>query len=514
MTTFKVREHPMAPKVRAKIEAHPVLEAFRKRFPDVEPEAAKKVLTDSVLDAMDLLAFRYVTRMSQVVGRLTRLREAIHVVYERVLSGSVEHLDTAALRRAFEELHATTKELADPKTWAEGEGKQVEPLPAAPPVEYPGSRAGLEKKPSVAPGKGDPVRGRPGKSWDVQTKHRGDITLEIDAEGLYWKFPELEEGVVLHFPEYGYRVWKEPGTGAIVEELIVGPSVSGARRFTRGEDVIFSAAEMGEAYRKGGTQRAHGAGAPGLGFDVGYGVAHALARINNWIENHGLEQWVRNLRDNAPPGVEYVWSTSTRKRGQKLAQRGYTISAIADGKLHELYAFELSVPEGPPDIDAPIDFDLVGITPEAELYGAPYTKESIAAHDAAPEGDKPPLERLEPPQALSEALGRTQKRGPVATAHPAIQRAGERIQALTRVIETTIFNRAMAAADPAWSEPIAELTDVVGRLDEQVRTSAPNPERTARIDTAITDFNRRARYARPDDLRALTRKLANILRGR
>jgi hypothetical protein len=514
MTTFKVREHPMAPRVRAKIEAHPVLEAFRKRFPDVEPEAAKKIVTDSVLDAMDLLGFRYVTRMSQVVGRLTRLREAIHLVYERVLSGNLESLDTAALRRAFEELHATTKELADPKTWAEAEGKQVEPLPATPPVEYPGARTGLESKPTVAPRKGDAVRGRPGKTWDVQTKHRGDITLEIDAEGLYWKFPELEEGVVLHFPEYGYRVWKEPGTGAIVEELIVGPSVSGARRFTRGEDVIFSAAEMGDAYRKGGTQRAHGAGAPGLGFDVGYGIAHALARINNWIENHGLEQWVRDLRDNAPPGVEYVWSTSTHKRGQKLAQRQYTISAIVDGKLHELYAFELSVPEGPPNIDAPIDFDVVGITPEAELYGAPYTKRSMAAHDAAPEGGKPPLERLEPPQALSEALGRTHKRGPVATAHPTSERAGERIKALTRVLETTIFNRALADDFRAWSRPIDELTDAVGRLDTEVKTAAPNPERAARIDTAITNFNRRAQYATPADLRALTRELQNVLRGR
>jgi len=512
MTTFKVRERPMAPAVRARLEAHPAVEAFQKRF-GVEPEAAKKILTESVLDAMDLLGSRYVTRMSQVVGRLTQLREAIHLVYEKVLSGHPENVDTAALRRAFDELHATTKELADPKTWAEGEGKQVEPLPATPPIEYPGARAGLEDKPSVAPRQGDPVRGKPGRAWDVQTKHRGDITLEIDAEGLYWKFPELQDGVVLHFPEYGYRVWKEPGTGAIVEELIVGPSVSGARRFTRGEDVIFSAAEMGDAYRQGGTQRAHGAGAPGLGFDAGYGIAHALARINNWIENHGLEKWVRDLRDNAPPGVEYVWSTSTRKRGQKLAQRQYTISAIVDGKMHELYAFEVSVPDGPPNIDAPIDFDVVGITPEAELYGAPYTKESIAASEAAPEGEKPPLERLEPPQALSEALGRTQKLGRAA-GHAAIARTGERIAALARILDTTIMNRYTASGDPAWAGAIDDVTTAVGEVRNRIESSAPNPERLTRIDNAITNFNRRARYASPADLRALARELRNILRGR
>lgn len=513
MTTFKVREHPMAPRVRARIEAHPVLKEFQDRF-KLEPEVTKKVLTESVLDAMDLLGSRYVTKMSQVVGRLTELREAIHLVYEKVLSGNTEDLDSAALRQRFEELHATTKELADPKTWAEGEGKQVEPLPAAPVVEYPGARPGLENKPTVAPRQGDPVRGRPGETWKVQTKRRGDITLQIDAKGRYWKFPELKDGVVLHFPEYGYTVWKEPGTGAIVEELIVGPSVTGSRRFTRGEDVIFSAAEMGEAYRKAGTQRAHGAAAPGLGFDAGYGIAHAIERINGWMEGNGVERWVRDLRDNAEPGVEYVWQTSTRKRGQKLAQRQYTISAIVDGTLHELYTFEVSVPDGPPNIDASIEFDIVGLTPAAERYGAPVTRKSQAAHDAAPADHKPPLKRLEPPEVVSQALGRTQKSGRPSTAHPTVQRTGERIQALTRVLDTTVMNKYAASGDPAYGGAIDELADVVGRLDRQVKTSPPNPERLALIDAAITGFNRRAQHASPADLRAFARELRNILRGR
>ena len=151
---------------------------------------------------------------------------------------------------------------------------------------------------------------------------------------------------MLHFPDYGYRVWKEPGTGAVVEELLAGPSVTKARRFTRGEDVLFSAADMGEAYRAAGTERAHGAGSPGLGFDAPYGVAHAVRRINQWLENRGVEQWVRNLRDNAEPGVEYLWTTRTKKAGQSLAQREYTISAVVEGQIYELYVFETSVPAG------------------------------------------------------------------------------------------------------------------------------------------------------------------------
>jgi hypothetical protein len=513
MTPLRVRGTPFEPHVRLAVEKLPVVDVFQKRF-GVEPEVAKKIVGDSVLDAVEMLGSRYVTKMTQVVGRLTQLREAIHLVYEKVLAGSTEGIDTAALRQAFEELHATTKELADPKTWAEGEGKQVEPLPPAPVVEYPGARQGLENKPSVAPKQGDPVPGKPGGTWEVQTKRRGDITLEIDAEGLYWKFPELQDGVVLHFPDYGYRVWKEPGSGAIVEELIVGPSVTGSRKFTRGEDVIFSAAEMGDAYRKGGTERAHGAAAPGLGFDAGYGIAHAIERINGWLENNGVERWVRNLRDNAEPGVEYVWKTSTHKRGQKLAQREYTISAIVDGTMHELYAFEVSVPDGPPNIDAPIDFDVVGVTPAAERYGAPVTRKSQAAYDAAPAGSKPPLERLEPPAVVSKALGRTQRYGRPSTAHPAIERTGERIRDLIGVLDRTVMNRYAASGDPAFGPAIDELTDVVGRLDRRVKTSVPNPERLARVDAAITRFNRRAQYATPADLRAFAAELRNILRGR
>ena len=119
MTSLKVRGTHLEPHVRLTVEKLPVIDVFQKRF-GVEPEVAKKIVGDSVLDAVEMLGSRYVTKMTQVVGRLTQLREAIHLVYERVLSGTTESIDTAALRQAFEELHAATKELADPKTWAEG----------------------------------------------------------------------------------------------------------------------------------------------------------------------------------------------------------------------------------------------------------------------------------------------------------------------------------------------------------------------------------------------------------
>ncbi|HEX8343371.1 MAG TPA: hypothetical protein VF657_01325 [Actinoplanes sp.] len=510
MTSFRARTHPLAASVSRTLHEHPLVDTFHERF-GVDREAARTILTESVLDAMDLLGSAYVTRMTQVVGRMTQLRQAIHLVYEKVLAGSGTTVDPQVLRRTFEQLHEATRELADPLTWAEKDGAQVEALPVRPDLLYPGARPGLADKPSHAPRHGDPRPGQPGRQWEVRTKRTGDITLEMDLEGLYWKFPELEEGVILHFPDHGYRVWKDPVTHAVVEELLVGASMTGSRKLTRGEDVIFSAADMGDAYRKGGTQRAHGAGSPGLGFDAGYGVAHAIERINQWLENKGVEQWVRDLRDNAEPGVEYVWTTRTGKRGQKLADREYTISAIADGALHELYTFAAAVPDGPPDRNAAIEFEVVRVTPTVARYGNPVLRKGAGAGKTAGENKLP--ERLDVPDVVAEALGRTKRSAPEA-GHPAAARTGERLKRLTSLLEGELYPQAALAKDTAVTAAIDELSHVVAHLDTEIRTSAPDPQRLARIDAAVSAVTGRGKKATLAHLKALIDALADLERER
>ena len=545
--TFRIRGHPSEIHVRVALQGHPVVDSFAKRF-NVEHEHAQTVVTESVLDAMDLLGSAYVTKMTRVVSRMAELREAIHLVYEKVLNGTAEPLDAATMNRAFDELHAQTKELADPKTWAERDGGAVEPLPPLPrsepppttveprvPLElptpaeppsrrrvepqYPGARQGVGDRPSRAPRDGEAMRGGRGKKWRESVKRPGDITLELDVDGLYWKFPDLEEGVVLHFPDYGYRVWKEPGTGAIVEELLAGPSVTKARRFTRGEDVLFSAADVSEAYRAAGTERAHGAGSPGLGFDAPYGVAHAVRRINQWLENRGVEQWVRNLRDNAEPGVEYLWTTRTKKSGQTLADREYTISAVVEGQIFELYVFETSVPTGSAPSDANVQFELIGVSPAAEVFGAPLTKESRAALESAAEagetGTRPPIERVEPPEVIVDALGRTRSTTP-ELAHPSVARTGQRLETLTKLLEGKLLKHAFTSKDVRLVEAIDALTNAVQDLHRDITTGPPDPARLARIDAAIKAFSGRAArwtdHVTAADVRALVRQL-KALRG-
>lgn len=564
----RFRGHYMTIQVRSKLREHPVVDAFVERY-GVDRDHAHEVVSDAVLDVMDLLGTAYVAKMTRTITRMTELREAIHFVYEKVLTGHPGDADVMALRQKFEELHATTAELVDPKAWVEKEGAAMEPLPrkavedapalgaeprpaaatgaevaagsgqprakagqAAPATrrtpEYAGRRTEVPDRPTRAPRNGDPVEG--GGTWREEVKRSGDITLELDADGLYWKFPDLPDGTVLHFPEYGYRVWKDPIDGAIVEELVAGPSVTKARRYTRGEDVLFSAAEVSEAYKVGRVERAHGAGSPGLGFDAPYGVAHAVQRINQWLENRGVEQWVRNLRDNAAPGIEYIWTTRTKKSGQALANREYTISALVDGKIHELYVFEATVPPGSPVSDLSVQFELLGVSPAAAVYGAPRTKASRAAMEAG-EG-KTAIERVTPPEVITEALGRRLRETPEVS-HPAVQKTGERLADLTAMVNTRLLEHAArpepqplpphgmrrpdaGAADLAMIDAIDQLTTVVEALHREITTTAPDLDRLARIDVVVTAFRRSAGARRVDrvtaaDVRRLRRQLQALL---
>ena len=523
--------------IRLNLKGHPVVEAFAARF-DVPHERAQHVVIESVIDAMELLGSEYVMKMNRVVGRMTQLREAIHFVYERVLTGSLEDIDTEGMGQNFADLRAETRKLVDPKTWAETEGAALPPLPplphtpppgvtiepVRPPVttepavpatrqrgrrrhepQYPGARPGLADRPTRAPRKGDLIPGRGGKRWGEQI---ATITKEIDAEGLLWHWPDLKDDVVLHFPEYGYRVWKEHGTGAVVEELLTGPSVTKGRGLTRGEDVLFTAGDVSEAYRAAKTERAHGAASPGLGLDAPYGVAHAVRRINQWLERSGVELWARRLRDNAEPGVEYLWTTRTQKRGQTLANREYTLSAVVDGQIHELYIFETSVPAGSPPSDTNVDFTLVGASPAADVYGAPVTRKSRAAIESAAQSGTDSghlIERVEPPKVLVEALGRT-SRTTQDLAHPAVQRTGERLENLATLLEgkeverrgrselagAKLLKRAFEAKDSHLIEAIDALTNVVQDLQRDITTGPADPARLARIDAVVKAFYDRA----------------------
>lgn len=102
----------------------------------------------------------------------------------------------------------------------------------------------------------------------------------------------------------------------------------------------------------------------------------AAHRANLGFENAGVERWVRELRDAAPPGVDFVYSTTTIKSGMNLPQRVYKISAIADD---EMYQFTLRMkPSGPADDALERLGDETRVSSAAERFTAPPSASKTA----------------------------------------------------------------------------------------------------------------------------------------
>jgi hypothetical protein len=213
-----------------------------------------------------------------------------------------------------------------------------------------------------------------------------------------------------------------------------------------------------------------------------------------------------------------LWTTRTKKSGQTLANREYTISAVVDGQIYELYVFETSVPAGSPPGDANVEFKLTGASPAAEVYGSPLTKESRAALEAAAESGqpgRPEIKRVGPPDVLVEALERTTRTTP-ELAHPAVVRTGKRLESLTKLLEGKLLRHALGSEDIQLVEAIDALTNAVQDLHREITTTAPDAARLARLDAAIKAFAGRAArwtdHVTAADVRALVRQL-EALRG-
>jgi hypothetical protein len=382
---------------------------------------------------------------------------------------------------------------------------------------YPGARPHLVTRPSNAPLEGTSWAGTTQK-WKHRHVSMEEIQPATDALGeRYWRFPDLADGEVLVFPS-GYRVWKQPHTGAIVEEAVVGPSVSAMRSATKGEEAIFTAKDTSAAHAAAGTQRAHGAGAPGLGFDAPYGVVHAPKGVNLGFENAGVERWVRELRDAAPPGVEFVYQTTTIKNAMNLQQRVYKISAIADGQIHEMYQFTLRMKPGGLGDDA-LEFlaDETQVFSAAERFTAPVSASKTATAGKAT--------HVEPPPKLREALGRPKKVAkdvPHRTLSSTLERLTSLKNTMMEKLEKLRFKSvskklSKAGADRAmkWSDALDELGTKVSDLETHLATAAVDPSRLDAIATAVIAFNRRAarwpEKVTRSQIREFTRQLDEFL---
>ncbi|MGN9911307.1 eCIS core domain-containing protein [Phytohabitans sp. LJ34] len=358
---------------------------------------------------------------------------------------------------------------------------------------YPGIRPELANRVSSAPLEGSPV-GTTGKAWTHRAVKADEIKpIEDAVDGPGWQFPELKEGEVLVFPS-GYRVWRDPGSKAIVEEMAVSESVTASRAVSQGEDSIHGATDMGPEFAAAKTERAHGAGSPGLGFDAPYGVVHAPFLVNQRYEK-SLEAWLPKLQANAAPGVQYVYTTMTVKRGMALQERVYRVSAIADGEMHDLVEFTVRMDPAKGVGDAAVQ--------------VPTGPDVIASQEV--------LDRfitVDPGATLGEALGR-QVRAKGATLHKGLLETRKRLKTLKETVRDKLEPR-LVEGDVAFADALDELTATVGRLEDHFAAEAVDTAALTRVDEILTAFrartSRRLHRVTAQDLQALTESLEDALR--
>ena len=343
---------------------------------------------------------------------------------------------------------------------------------------YPGARPEAVALNVPSPQPGTPVAGGQGR-WSKRIVATGDLVLRMDGAGeQYWSFPDLVPGEVLVLPN-GSRIWLDPTTGAIVDSNPVGASISALRATTRGEEIMFAAGDRSDAHVAANTQRLHGATSPGLGGDAPYSIAGGPRTLNLSIENSGIEAWVRLLRDNAAPGVTYVFTTRTQRspRGD-LISRSYDVAAMQDGRTTEIAGFDVHM-RGGGITEADIVMSQWRISQAGyEQYGAPRLLTQPASRP--PGGDvsvdmprglrersgggnardqRPAATLTDPLQAAQTARGRL---GDLAVRAVVSERTPEGVyEALIDLDTALVHAEHRIAQGPIDDAPIAELNAVL-----------------------------------------------------
>lgn len=253
-------------------------------------------ITDSIID-----------RLNDVRGRLPP--NSAHIERMRQLANQVHELDEAAraaarsgsLDEQAERLLARARALEMQTSMIERDvGRELAAFRSAAPRDWPVRQV----------------------SYDTLPR---DLAGNIDT---------LPHGIVYEFPG-GHRVWRLEN-GGIAHDSYIGPS-HGRQRF---EQEFY---RPGEANRRG-YERAHTLG-QGTGFESPFAIPYAPSAVNQRLQNDGIEEFLRGLRDQAPPGGHFHVITETHMRPGSLDLQSiiYRVEFSQDGARTRLFEFNIDV---------------------------------------------------------------------------------------------------------------------------------------------------------------------------
>jgi hypothetical protein len=244
-------------------------------------------------------------------------------------------------------------------------------------------------------------------------------TLPRDAAG---NIDVLPHGVVYEFPG-GHRAWRLVN-GGIAHESFVGVA-HGRQHF----ELEFEA--PGKAGRPG-YHRAHSLG-QGTGFESPFAIPYAPAKVNLAIQNDGIEEFLRGLRDQGPPGMRFhvVTETKFRPGSLDLDEITYRIEVSQGGRRSEFFEFDIKV-SGPPRSPR-ITYGIPNVTADPNLEGlfhlvdVPERLQKRWERYAMKSGKAPTAPTAGPPPAAPPPTAAPAAKAPSKARQERVRKAEERL---------------------------------------------------------------------------------------
>ena len=168
-----------------------------------------------------------------------------------------------------------------------------------------------------------------------------EVSADEAAANYYLTTADTVPGppVVLEFPD-GSRIWRDTVGGPIRHEATLGNPIGRAGM----ERDKYTATEHENLPTRPKYQRAHSLG-QGTGFESPYGIFYAPERVNQTLQNHGIESYMARLAAMAAPGETFRVLTKTTPHGRtlRLATMDYSIVRVAGGQAAEVATYSIRV---------------------------------------------------------------------------------------------------------------------------------------------------------------------------
>ena len=164
----------------------------------------------------------------------------------------------------------------------------------------------------------------------------------IKFEATIPKTPKGGRTIVYQFGDGELRVWRNKA-GFIQQESVAGP-----RRDRLGYEGRISSHGKG-GFKGDITERAHAHGA-GLGVESPFAIGLAPREVNQVLQNRGIEDYMRRLRDILPPGATLTYSTVIEMVASSLRQGkiSYQLDITMGGERMPFAKFAINVETDPP----------------------------------------------------------------------------------------------------------------------------------------------------------------------